>query len=532
MRKIFVGFTACIVLLAGLMSCQDQIDGQFADPEKTDEPSIPKFFTFMIDNSRVRPEYWNVRTFLAPHAALYTQSVSFMNSTKRYQQQFSYLDDFWRDYYTPSAGGVVAELREIERQYASMTPEEKAASDVFLHAARVLYYDQTAQMVDMWGDIPFEQAGSINLTRDIVLPEFNNAEEVYNAIISGLEESATYFATASLQPLVQLSFTKQDILMQGNLDGWRRYANSLRLRALMRISYLHEDKAKTDVMKMLNAPADYPLVENAAENQNILLLPQTTYQDNLRNALTELSSHLAPRYLLDGVLKPSNDPRIRVMYDKNLRINDDKSTQWNKTYKSMPLDTPSAGQEAGIAKGRFAVLDQITFLNNKNIPGIVFTTQEVAFLKAEAYERWGSTGDAETAYKKGVEDAVRFTFYLHALGLGTAKPKDAPLANSDITDLLANANVAYTGSKDEKLQKIWLQKWVSFGFLQSIQSWAEVRRTKYPALSFIADPQAGDYQLPGARLVYPPNEKTYNAVNYAKVASQDKPTTKIFWDVK
>jgi hypothetical protein len=513
------------------MSCQDKIDEQFVDPEKTDQPSIPKFFTYMIDNSRVRPEYWNIRTFVVMHPALYTQSVSYLNANKRYQQQFSYLDDYWRDYYTPSAGGVVAELREMERLYATMTDEEKALVEVFMHAAKVLYYDQTAQMVDMWGDIPFTQAGSMSLNRDIVLPEFDKAEDIYNTILAGLEEEANYFAHASPVDLASRSFTKQDILMQGSLEGWRRYANSLRLRALMRISNYNPGKAETDVMKMLNSPVDYPLVDDAGEN--ILLAPQTTYLDNMRGALTEVRSHLAPRFLLDNVLKPAADPRIRVMYDKNVHIDDDDDDikTWNPAYYSMPNDIGSSDQEFGIAHGHFAVLDSVTFLNNKYFPGIVFTSYETGFLKAEAYERWGTTTDAEAAYNQAVKDAVRFTYYLHTLGLAGGQSKEDELTNDELDTFMANGNIAYTGTPDQKLQKIWLQKWVAFGFWQSTQNWAEVRRTNYPVLPFVADTNGGDYKLPSSRLVYPPNEKTYNAVNYAKVSSKDTPTTKIFWDV-
>ncbi|MBL0741116.1 SusD/RagB family nutrient-binding outer membrane lipoprotein [Chryseolinea lacunae] len=522
MRKIFVGIFAGMLMLGVLVSCKDKLEEQYFNPEKTTEASIGKFFTFMLDNSRVRPEYWNVRTFLAMHPAVYTQAVSFMNTSKRYQQQVNYLDDYWRDYYTPTAGGVVAHLREIEKAYAGLSAEEKANADVFVHAAKVVYYDQTAQMVDLWGDIPFSEAGSLNLSGATTSPKFDNAEEIYAAILTGLEEAAAYFESANLDPLVASSFTKQDILLQGNLNKWRRYANSLRLRALMRISFQNESKAKADVLEMLSAPASYPLIEDAAFN--ILLSPQTTYNDNLRNAVTELNSYIAPEHLLDGVLKPANDPRLRSLFDKNTT---DQGVH-NADYFAMPVTLNSAAQEENIGDGKYAILDSATFLFNTKFPGIVFTSSETAFLKAEAFERWGSTTDAEAAYLKGVTDAVKFTFYLNTLGAG----KEAPVTADEISDLLASAEVAYTGTTTEKQIKIWTQKWVDFGLIQSVQGWSELRRTKYPVLTFLSDGSAVDFQLPGSRLVYPPNEKTFNAVNYAKVADKDKPSTKIFWDVK
>jgi hypothetical protein len=471
----------------------------------------------MIDNSRVRAEYWNIRTFLVMHPGVYTQSVSFINTTRRYQQQPSYLDDYWRDYFTPTAGGVVSHLREVEKEYATLSESEKVNAEVYLQAARVLFYDQTAQMVDMWGDIPFSEAGSINLTGQIILPKFDKAEEIYATVLTGLEEAAEYFENTSLNPIVASSFTKQDILLQGDLSKWRRYANSLRLRALMRISFQNEVKAQTDVMEMLNNPASFPLVD--AKAYDILLHPLTTYTDNMRSAVMELSSHLAPEYLMDGVLKPANDPRIRVLFDKSVATDD---------YTAMPTNIASAVQEENIGNGMYATLDAATFLTNNKFPGIVITSSEVNFLKAEAFQRWGSPSDAATAYESGVTDAVNFTFYLNELGGGA----EGAVTGSEIGDLLAVAPVAYTGTSEEKLAKIWTQKWLSLGFMQSVQSWSELRRTKYPALIFTPDNSTSGYELPASRLVYPPNEKTYNAENYAKVASTDVATAKIFWDVK
>jgi hypothetical protein len=339
--------------------------------------------------------------------------------------------------------------------------------------------------------------------------------------LAGLEEAAEYFATASLEPLAASAFSKQDILLQGSLDNWRRYANSLRLRALMRISYQDESTAQTDIMEMLNSPESYPLVDDKA--YDILLHPLTTYTDFMRNAVSELNSHLAPEFLLEEVLKPANDPRIRVLFDKNTTT----AGVHNADYYAMPTNITSNVQEDNIGKGNYAILDSATFLFNTQFPGIVITSSEVNFLKAEAFQRWGSTLDAQIAYEKAVTDAVNFNFYLNELGGGSET-----VTSTEISVLLAAPTVLYAGTSDEKLIKIWTQKWLSFGFMQSVQSWSDLRRTKYPVLTFTADNSTEGFQLPSSRLVYPPNEKTYNAENYARVATNDVGTAKIFWDVK
>src|SRR5690606_3225110 len=168
-----------------------------------------------------------------------------------------------------------------------------------------------------------------------------------------------------------------------------------------------------------------------------------------------------------------------------------------------------------------------TCLCNSNLPGIIFTSAEINFFKAEAYERWGSASEAELAYEQGVMDAVNFMFYLNSLGGGD----EEDVTQEEMDELLSAPTVVYTGPSEENLETIWTQKWLSFGFMQSIQNWAEVRRTNSPDLNFATDTSTPDWNLPSSRLLYPSSEKTFNAENYATVAAEDVATGKIFWDV-
>lgn len=532
MKKIIAGISAGVIVLATLFSCQDKLEDLYENPDRTDDALIEKFFTRMLDDNRVRPAYWNVRTFLMVHPAVYTQSVSYTNAPRRYQQQLSYLQNYWDDFYSPSdnGSGIIAHYREMEREYATLTEDEKKDVDVLMYAARVILYDRTSQLVDMWGDIPWSKAGSVNLTGGkISNAEFDKAEDIYAEILEGLAEAADYFRNTTLTDAGKGLFNRQDILLGGSMGKWQRYANSLRLRLLMRTSFASPVEAESAVMEMLNNPTAYPLVD--AATYNVLLEPLTTNNDNMNSALTELYSHVATEFLLEDILRPANDPRIRVWFDKNRRKISDNVYEPNEDYFAMPDGISSSLQEGNIANGKYATLDSATFLYNKSFPGIVITSAEVNFLKAEAFERWGSTTDAETSYKAGVTQAVEFMFYLNQIGAKATNYAAATALDPDeITDLLATEQVEYTGTSDEKLARIWLQKWLSFGFMQSIQSWAEVRRTKYPELTFNPDGIPGA-ELPPTRLLYPSDEKTYNAENYAKVASKDNTTTPIFWDV-
>lgn len=530
MKKTVINIGCAVGLLVGLGACNDKLEELYVDPNTTSAASIDKFFTRMLNNGRVRPDYWEMRTFALMHPAKYTQTASYVNGTKMYQQQQSYLQDRWNDYYTPggNGGGIVAQYREIEKTYAALPEAEKANAEVFVQASKVVYLDQTAQMVDLWGDIPFSEAGSLNLTGQIVRPKFDDAREIYTTVLTGLKETADYFAAAQLGSVTRVTFQKQDIMLGGDLDKWRRYTNSLRLRLLMRTSFVNEATAKTEVAAILADPAKYPLVDEA--KYDVLLKPLDNYTNSLESALNEISAQVAPGTILEGLMKPTGDPRIPVMFDKGVRTVNGTTTR-NEDYFGMPVNLTSAVQEANISQGRYAVLDSATFIRNSRLPGIVMTSAEVSFLKAEAFERWGG-GDAKVAYETGVQQSIAFYYYLNSLSsLAGSRPLPAP-TTAAIAEFLANTTIAYGGAQPDNLAKIWTQKWVHFGFLQSVQNWAEVRRTKYPALAFQEDPSTPAEKLPPSRLLYPANEKSLNTENYNQVAAKDLPTTKIFWDVK
>ncbi|THU42019.1 SusD/RagB family nutrient-binding outer membrane lipoprotein [Niastella caeni] len=536
MTKRFIYIISFAMLLSVVTGgCRKKLADLYYDPDQTVQPSIEKFFTEMLNNNRVRPSYWNIRTFVVMHTGIYTQSIGYLNTTTAYQQNAGYTQDRWNDFFRPGIAangnsGIMAHYRLIESLYESITDDQrKANAEVFLMAANVVMLDQASQIVDLWGDIPFSEAGSVNTSGSIVMPKFDNAVEVYDAILEGLKNAALYFSTTQLPTAAHALFSKQDILLNGQFDKWQRYANSIRLRLLMRLSFVNEEKVKTEVLNIINNPSLYPLIDGASNytpvTTDVLLQPLTTYAEDLHNALSEVFNYSAPDHLLNKVMKPSNDPRIPVCFDKYGRTEGDQFIP-NADYNGLPVSANAEQQQVNL--GRYAILDSATFLFNSKLPGIVITSSEVNFLKAEAWERWGG-GDARAAYETAVRQSVSFYYYLNSLSTTLRTPLAQPAANV-VDTFLQSDQMKYAGTINERLAKIWVQKWVHFGFLQSVQSWAEYRRTKYPVLQFYPSTLPG-YEWPPSRLVYPSSETSYNT-NYATVKDKDVRTGKIFWDVK
>jgi hypothetical protein len=511
------------VVLFSLASCKKKIADDYLNPELTTTGSLGKLLSGMFLNKRIHPSYWDYYTFIMPTTAAYSQLSSLEPGAQMYVPSTTYTEGRWVDFYDGSTGtdynyngpGIMSSYREMQTSFGALTAAQQQQQAVFLKCAQVLLYDQTAQMVDLWGDIPFSQAGSLNTSsRSVADAPFDNAASVYDTLITGLKELNTYFDTATIATAVSSELTKQDLLFKGDLSLWQRYANSLRLRLLMRISNYDEASAKSEVTTMLSDAATYPLITDNSYNAALQMSPSALKSD-LLDVFTDFG--IAPAYLMDTLMVANNDPRTAVYWDANP----------TNGYRGFPADGTSSEYQAG----GYATYDSATFYYNYNIPGVIFTASEVSFLKAEADERW-SLGTAQTEYENGISQSVAFYYGINQsriLRSGSWSVLTTPSSATISTYLLKSA-IAYSGTTTEKLSKIYTQKWMHFFILQSGQAWAEYRRTGYPALSFSTATASGA-STPPVRLLYPSSEQLYNAGNYSAVSSKDTRDTKIFWDI-
>ncbi|HEY8396801.1 MAG TPA: SusD/RagB family nutrient-binding outer membrane lipoprotein, partial [Flavihumibacter sp.] len=225
-------------MLILLGSCSKKLEKLYYDPDELATAKIEKLFTEMLNNDRVRPSYWEMRTFAVMHSAIYSQTVGFLNTTGVFQQNLNYTEGKWNDFYRPAGNGsgTLALYREMQKLYEELSGSDRIQATIFLKAAAVVLYDQACQMVDLWGDIPFSEAGSLNLNGEAVMAKFDKGEDIYREAIDVLYELNDYFATVQPDLSTQNLFRTQDILLRGDVTKWRRYCNALRLRLLMRIS--------------------------------------------------------------------------------------------------------------------------------------------------------------------------------------------------------------------------------------------------------------------------------------------------------
>jgi hypothetical protein len=514
MKKILVLST---IVLLGISSCKKQdFSNYYYNPEGAVTANVPSLWAGIFNNNRVIPKYWNLYTFLIPVLGEYSQTIGYTNGNKIYEQPVNYTQNRWDDYYT----GVMAQYREIEKYYNKLSSDaDKRGYQLFLETARIFFYDQTAQMVDMWGSIPFKDAGQLNATGNITLAKYDNGKDIYSFILTDLKRISDYLDTANIDAFYLNQLKKYDFVNNGSLVEWEKYSNSLRLRLAMRISYEDESTAKSIAQEILSNPTKYPLVETVDQNVQIKLTGNLVSTSNdIREGFG--IDPFAPGKMVDSVMVPSGDVRLPVYFTANK----------NGEYHGVPNTWNASRVTDSITANYFSRYDSTTFTQNNHFPGIILTSAEVGFLKAEAFERWGG-GDAKAAYEAGIRNSIQYYYYINSIS-DWSGAKDPMPSDAAISAFLANPVVAYGTDKQENLLKIATQKWIDFNVMQAQQAWAEWRRTKMPVLYFPTDASSNLSPNVPTKLLYPSTESILNSVNYQSVKSTDNVTSKVFWDVK
>ena len=358
---------------------------------------------------------------------------------------------------------------------------------------------------DAYGDVPYSEA--IRAKEGINNPKYDSQESIYDGILADLERANTLLGSTS-------DGVGGDIIFNGDVAKWRKLANSLRVRALMRISKKRNVGAA--LQAIVGDPAKNPLMgsvsDNAVYNYKSAAPDQFPQHTNRVGSFNEFR---ASKSLLDTLVS-LGDTRLTVFF----RATPATENSGSPAYIGIPngMDDVTALQYAGGPQNH----SRISALYFENAvaasglavaKGVVMTYAELQFLLAEAAEKGLITGSAESFYTKGVE--ASFAFY------GLAVP----------AGYLAQPQVSYTGSTSDKLARIALQKWIA-SFYQGMEAWFDWRRTRMPALMPGVDNQNED-RIP-VRFIYPISEQALNGVSRTEAVQRQgaDDINTLMWSIK
>ncbi|MEP7107943.1 MAG: SusD/RagB family nutrient-binding outer membrane lipoprotein [Ferruginibacter sp.] len=362
-------------------------------------------------------------------------------------------------------------------------------------------------LTDMYGDIPYSEAAK-GKADFIAEPKYDKQEAIYKDLFIQLKA-----ATGQLidDPAIS-GFGGADILYKGNVNAWRRFANSLRLRMAMRVRFVDNTLAQQNISDVINSP----LISANEENAKLLSEGPTAANAGNRSPMINfIKNNLKePRHIGFTVLEIlvlNNDPRVPVYFKLPKLINPSSAIP----YRARPINPDGSerypyGMDSISLTGDFFEAPQFIFN--------LITAAEVNYLKAEAALAGLAPGDANTFYRTGIQLAM----------------DQYQVPAGSITTFLNAGPATLSGTVEHQFEQIINQKYITLIY-QSNEAWAEYRRTGYPKMWLGSAPTDTDGQIP-RRQTYPADEYAKNGANVATATEGypggDKLTSKVWWDVR
>ncbi len=432
----------------------------------------------------------------------------------------------------------------------------------YMHAIGKIIRGLYFQMyTDIFGMIPYTEA----VNPDITLPKYDDQQTIYAGIISELNEAMATIGDATRTGANVDDVGENDLYYGGDLQKWKKLANTLKLRMGMRaLGAPGASFAQSAITEALAAP----LLEDAGDNcllEKDITLSQwnsaaygdvyynfgrgsdfkvgKTLIDNLRNfgdPRLPLFAEPAPGGTVtidqpDGAEAGAHQKRLDFILGTldDAGVEYEVSTEGITTTITMPEDTYYVGQPTRLngetypyAAYEFWSKPNERIIRRKNTgeisPEIVLTTAEAYFLRAEAAVRGLSSEDANAMYQKGLEESMKLW----------------KVADADVAAFMMDSPMAQlTGSEEEMIEKIAIQRWIN-SYTDGFEAWAIVRDYGYPAELaqgvedfdiFAAGDINGDYPQ---RMRYG-NQATNNNGNNVSAAisvqGPDQQDTKLWW---
>jgi hypothetical protein len=364
------------------------------------------------------------------------------------------------------------------------------------------------RIIDIYNNAPYDEAlSSKNFT-----PGYSDAQAIYKSLVNQIDSAITIINNPD--PNAE-SLDQYDAMFAGDMDKWKRFGNTLKLKILLRQTETSGGPGYIQSELGGYTPADFlGADENASVNPGYSLAA-----DNQRSPLyADIGYTAAGAQAGNNIYFRANSYAVSFFNNAN------------DTFRLRAIyEVKSDGNVYGKAYGSNLLGEHNTNISGVNGNGVVVSgTQDAVilpafeslFLLAEAQERgYISGGSAAASYQAAVEESFKL--------LGIADAVNTADTYIGQTGSLTNT-VNYLLSTD-KLQTIILQKWAACNPFDGLESYSDWRRLRIPKDLPVSVYQGNTTTHIPYRLEYPTSEHSYNAANVGKQGNIDVMSSKIFW---
>jgi len=490
--KKFVKIITLLLIISFTFSCEKFLDINHS-PNRTEVATVNLVFPSAVTSVCyvtggtwfLLGSVWSQHWTSGPNAPQYQSVDNFSITPSDYDSRN------WGELY---AGAL------MDFEWVRKNSEENKNWTYYLMATTMQCYTYQI-LVDFYDKIPFTEA------LQVTAPHFDDGQLVYDSLIARLDYALSKDLTESTCQIPG----EDDLIYQGNMNNWIKFANTLKLKIFMRQVYVRTTIAEEGIKKLytegaqfLSTTASMTEFVNIEDHQNPIY---ATEWFNFGN-----QNMVASRTLLEYLgTKGISDPRIANLFTSSSGVyfgmyQGDFRNEVSKAAQNQNFSTP---------------------IITATTPVFLMTESESLFLQAEACLRTWGTGDTKTLF----DAAVKADYLYYGI---TTDPVPT-----------YNENAPF----EMKLENIIVQKWVAAANKTPIESFFEHNRTGYPMeLNLKASEDAyidGNYDGKGyfivsqtsvlsppvlypKRLLFPSSEKNNNPY-YPTVEPVNEP---VWWDVQ
>ncbi|HET6556500.1 MAG TPA: SusD/RagB family nutrient-binding outer membrane lipoprotein [Prolixibacteraceae bacterium] len=368
-------------------------------------------------------------------------------------------------------------------------------------------------LVDLYDNVPYTEA--FKGDEGLFNPKIDKGPEVYKAIYDLLNEALS----KDNSNFIASRYAKYDLLGGGSMTKWTQFANTLKLRILLRQYEKNTSFAQAEIAALLangqflTTDVQFTNFEDADSKSNPM------YESDQRQLNT--TNNIRAAAPLMSYLAANADARKFKMFQKVGTVGDG--------YNAM---VPGSYEVATTVFDATAVTSRP--IQTATMPINIMTVAEAELLQAEAYLRLGDAASAKLHYEAGVTSSFA-------------------RMGADIGTLLTGGYAFPATGFEAQLEAIIMQKWVDAADGQrGIEAFIEQVRTGYPKVSAISASIAPGYTLPEGyvpgtliyskkgttggkfpvRFPYPDSELNYNsnAAEYKALKDADVMQTNVWWN--
>lgn len=430
MKKLLIFFAAL-----GMVSCDNWLDINYDPNSPTD---LTADLVFPAAELNVAAPLGNQLHIIG---SMLAQHYSFQIGTQNYQDYSRFIVTATNT--NPSYSNLyIRALSNLE--YVRETAANNAG---IVLAATVLRAITFQTLVDAYGETPYTEAtaGGANPT-----PAYDDGKTVYEGVLQELNDA--------LAAVTGSETMCDNMLFDGDTSvaNWVRLANAVKLRLLMRMSYVRDVKAEVGAL----------LDEDHFPTTNV----------GWDNCWANASGQTSPLYQECVLGAASNDLIMNIAYCNSMATDDPRMP-----YNFSPNNGNNyVGRVSGHVYLNSEGIEAIQCCKPKiayNKPVWIITLAEIEFFKAEYAFRYGSKSDAKAHYEAALDAAF------------------ADVEADNAADFYGVGG-AYAWDDAHGLELIGVQKWLSLGNVNGFEAWCEARRLGYPAFgsanatAILADPSA------------------------------------------